>query len=223
MIRCASDRAHGGVERDLAMSTSFRDTSTRRLDRSPMKKATSEEANSNEFVCYNTSTGVVGIYLDVACSVGERTPQHDLWGVRSSVPPLVYCVRHPKRPGGPAELAEKNKFSVYQNRFRFPDSANVKLVPFVLETYGTMGKHAQELITWIVNLAYPLVQVGRDQLEDLDGRQGAAYARAYGRIAAALAHGNGCRATRWRDQFRIAAANAKEAARLAAAGQTMEE
>jgi len=55
-----------------------------------------------------------------------------------------------------------------------------------------MNKEALELLTWLGHLKHPLQQVD-GSVRDLDGLLGSFMARAYTRIAAALAHGVGSR------------------------------
>jgi hypothetical protein len=104
------------------------------------------------------------------------------------------------QPGSAARRMTKTKEDKYRAHFIFSDAPHaIKLVPFVVETFGRMNKEALELLTWLGHLKHPLQQVD-GSVRDLDGLLGSFMARAYTRIAAALAHGVGSRFELWRSR-----------------------
>jgi hypothetical protein len=110
-------------------------------------------------------------------------------------PVALRHVQAATRNGAAAGKSEADKWKKYRDHFDL-DNLNADFVPFAVETYGTFGKSAHELLEWCGRGAYPLAEVG-DKVVDVDGRFGAFMTRAYALLSVAVAAGNTQRLEAW--------------------------
>ena len=109
-------------------------------------------------------------------------------------PQLLHTLASTKNEA-PAIAAEKYKWDKYRGSFILDNKPDRQFVAFAIETYGTLGKAARELIEWLGRTGFPLTEVG-DKVTDVDGQFGAFISRAYARISVANAVGHAQRLER---------------------------
>jgi len=99
-------------------------------------------------------------------------------------PQLIHTLSSTKN-GVPALAAELLKWKKYLKSFVLDNKLDREFIAFAVESYGTLGKAARELIEWLGRVGFPLTEVG-DKAVDVDGQFGAFITRAHARVSVAV-------------------------------------
>jgi len=134
-----------------------------------------------------SALGMGGPRADLAVLHGSETVLLDVSVVR----------RRPRHRTSAAAYRDREKLTKYGLRVDLSGAVTVSIVPFSVETHGTLGQPALEFIGLLGRLAYPTIMSAAGPVGDVHGLRGKFVARLFARLSVALATGLHLRMRTW--------------------------